>query len=133
MTFRIRRHLLLLFFFCAVSIDCPPLQAQENSRLELLHAETLENLTRNGVATKRLVGKVKFKRGGAILTCDIAEFDAQQNETRLNGHVKVIQDDAVLTSENGVYQRDTEILQLLGDAHYRHLDQHVVAQRINYQ
>lgn len=132
MTFLTRRKSLLHLLGCVLFVF-QTVVAQEGNRLELLHAETLENMTRDGVATKRLVGKVKFKRGEAILTCDIAEFDEKQNETRLNGHVRVIQNEAVLTSENGVYQRDTEILQLLGNAHYRHLDQHVVAQRINYQ
>ncbi|MCF7797141.1 MAG: hypothetical protein K9N11_02535 [Lentisphaeria bacterium] len=130
---RFYRRYRSLLFLLAAQLLWIPVNAQESNRLELLNARTLENITRNGVTVKRLVGEVKFKRGQAILTCDLAEFDERQNETRLNGNVRVVQGEAVLTSENGVYHRDTEILKLTGNARYRHRDQRVTAQRINYQ
>ncbi len=108
------------------------LTAQDNFRLELLHANQLENVTRNGISTKRLVGNVKFRRGEAILTCDIAEFDEKQDETRLNGHVRVTQGEAVLTGDNGIYDGKLDVLSILGHARYQHRDQLMLAQRLKY-
>ena len=123
---------LLCVVFFAVILPGKSLAAKDHFRLELLHANQLENVTRNGISTKRLVGQVKFRRGEAILTCDIAEFDENQAETRLNGHVRVTQGEAVLTGDDGIYDGKSDVLSILGHARYQHRDQLMVAQRLKY-
>lgn len=86
-------QLLTLVFFLPLCV-----LAQENkkpTKVELLHANTLEYDERIAPQTRRLIGDVKFKHDDAIMDCDSAYMYSITNSLDAFGNVHVLQADTV--------------------------------------
>ena len=94
-----------LFLFLIASLI-----AQSDSRLKLQRADTLQNITINGVSMQYLKGNVIFKKGDMVLRCDWARFDKQSQEGFLYGKVSMDQKDQNLVSDSLYIDSPNDIL-----------------------
>lgn len=84
--------------------------AQENSTLEIIRAGVLKG----GRGFDRLIGDVEMKHQQSLIYCDSAHFFREQNNARLFGHVKIVdQEDPVqTTSSYAEYDGNTKLAKL---------------------
>ena len=94
-----------LFLFLIASLI-----AQSDSRLRLQRADTLQNITMNGVSMQYLKGNVIFKKGDMVLRCDWARFDKQSQKGFLYGKVSMDQKDQNLVSDSLYIDSPNDIL-----------------------
>ena len=76
------------FFFTLV-------KAQEQDRVQLLHADFLEYDEAAMGPFKRLVGNVAFQHDSVVLDCDSAHFFSEQNYVEAYSHVYIRQGDSL--------------------------------------
>lgn len=92
--------------------------AAKRDKLELIRADEMRSFSQNGITYRRVSGDVMFKRGKATLTCQVAEFQVERDEARLDGQVKISTEDAVLSGQKAFYYGDREYVELIGDAKF---------------
>lgn len=92
--------------------------AASRDKLELIRADEISSFNRNGVTYRRVSGDVKLKRGDAVLTCQVAEFQVERDEARLDGQVKIVTDNAVLSGNQARYYGSREYMELIGNARF---------------
>lgn len=78
----------LLFFF--------GMNASAQSRVELLGADELTGIEKNGQKLVRLIGNVSFKQDNAIMTCDSAYQDKASNTFEAFGRVYINEKDSLI-------------------------------------
>jgi len=84
----------ILFYF--ITLLSPFLsQAQNNAKIEILNANTLEFHENLGKKAKRLIGDVQFKHGDALMFCDSAYFYSELNSMDAFSNVRVEQGDSL--------------------------------------
>lgn len=108
------------------------LWAAQGEKLELIRADKIKSFTRNGETYRRLVGDVKLRRGDAILTCELAEFQMEKDEAILSGQVVIITPDSRLHGKTAHYYGDREYVELLGDAQFEDDPYLVTAEKLGY-
>ena len=113
----LRKTLLVLLL---VSALCPPLSAQRgrgqqaDSVVTLVSADTLEQFTtRRGVRFRRAINP-RFFHNNTYLVCDSAEWNVDDRVINAYGHVQIIQDRTVLSSERLEYLIDEDLAQFRG-------------------
>lgn len=89
---------------------------QQSTVIELRSAQRLEGKMVGDEEVRELIGNVHFtqptKSGGRVYVwCDRAIRFMVQNKLELYGNVKVQQDDALLTSNEGVYNATTRVME----------------------
>jgi lipopolysaccharide export system protein LptA len=90
--------------------------AQTSSYIELKSAQRLEGKVINNEEVRELIGNVHFtqptKDGSeALVWCDRAIRYMVQNKMELYGNVKVVQGDATLYSDEGLYDANTRVME----------------------
>lgn len=83
-----RSLLLLCFLFIALS-------AVSQSRVELLSADELSGIQKDGVKLVRLIGNVAFKHENAVMRCDSAYQNKADNTFEAFGRVYINENDSV--------------------------------------
>ena len=113
----LRKTLLVLLLLSAL---CPPLSAQRSRRQQadsvvtLVSADTLEQFTnRRGVRYRR-AAKPRFFHNNTYLVCDSAEWNVDDRVINAYGHVQIIQDRTVLSSDRLEYLIDEDLAQFRG-------------------
>jgi len=81
-----------------------PVHGAEQSRLNLEHADRAEG---SGTREKRLIGNVRFVQDEAVLECDSARHNADQQSAVLQGRVRFHKGIQRLYSEQLLYFEDT--------------------------
>jgi len=117
-------YLILLVFSQALA--APP------EKLELIQADKIRSFTRNGLTYRRLVGHVKLRRKAAILTCDLAEFQVEQDKALLSGKVVITTPDSRLSSRSASYYGEQQYVELTGNARFENGPFLVTAQKLGY-
>lgn len=100
----------ILVFLLGLWLLAFPSLAQENSTLEIIRAGVLKG----GRGFDRLIGDVEMKHQQSLIYCDSAHFFREQNNARLFGHVKIVdQEDPVqTTSSYAEYDGNTKLAKL---------------------
>jgi lipopolysaccharide assembly outer membrane protein LptD (OstA) len=101
-------------------------------KLELIRADEIQSFNRGGITYRRLVGDVKMRRGDALLTCDVAEFQMEKDEALLSGHVTITTPESKLSSNTARYAGSKEYVELLGDARFEDNPFIVTAEKLGY-
>jgi lipopolysaccharide export system protein LptA len=99
-----RLLLISLLVHCAAN-EC---SAQQTRLIELNHADQMNGLVINGENVREFTGKVRFtqitEKGDRVyLWCDRALQYLNANRIDLFGHVKMIRDTTIITSDQGKY------------------------------
>ena len=109
-----------LLFLLLLSALCPPLSAQRGRRQQvdsvvtLVSADTLMQYeTRRGVRFRRAI-KGRFFHNNTYLICDSAEWNVDERVINAFGHVQIIQDRTVLSSDRLDYLIDEDLAQFRG-------------------
>jgi len=71
------------------------LQAQKTTKLQIIRADALKAVEKQGVKIKKLIGDVALKQKDVFLYCDSAYFYSEENAVDAFGHVHIIQGDSV--------------------------------------
>lgn len=122
------KHLILVVLTGLLA--SPVLAARE--KLELVQANEIRSFVRKGVTYRQLNGDVVLKRGDAVLSCEIAEFQVESDEARLEGQVKITTRTAVLSGNTARYYGNRDYVELLGDARYTDEPYLVMAEKLAY-
>lgn len=86
-------------------------------RIELIHADTVINITTDSTSTRKVVGNVSFRQGTSLLYCDSANINPTDNVIDAFGHVHINQDDSIHTySDHLIYLGNERIATLDGNA-----------------
>ena len=112
----LRRFLLALIVALAAAFS---LSAQENgsqkdSLVRLLSAKSMQLIEENGINYRKVTGPAKFLHNDTYLLCDTALWNVQTNEIFAIDHVKILQDQTVLTSDRLTYYVDRDLAQFRG-------------------
>lgn len=92
------------------------LQAQQQAKIEILNANSLEYDETLGKNAKRLIGDVQFKHEDALMFCDSAYFYSESNSMDAYGHVKILQGDSLqLFGDSLNYSGETQKALLRGN------------------
>ena len=106
----------LLLFFCMVF----PLVAQNrreepaDSLVRLMSAQSAELIQDKGRNYRKVVGPARFLHNKTYLICDTAYWDVDVHIIKAFGHVRILQDETVLSSEKLDYYIDDDLAQFRG-------------------
>ena len=106
--------------------------AQSDGRLKLQRADTLENITLNGVSMQYLKGNVVFKKGDMILRCDWARFNKRSQKGFLYGKVSMEQKGQNLVSDSLYIDSPHDILIAYSNAEVRDSVYNLIADTLFY-
>jgi len=118
----------ILLFLVGVSM----VSAAKGEKLELIQADLIRSFNRGGITYRRLEGSVKMRRGDAILSCDIAEFQTERDEALLMGNVSIVTPHSQLSGDQVRYLGDNEYLELTGNARFEDHPFLVTAEKLGY-
>ena len=86
---------------------------QRDSLVRLIKAKTLELIEKGGRAYRKSVDAT-FLHNGTYLICDSALWNVDEKVINAEGHVKVIQEGTILTSDKMDYLIDEDLVQCRG-------------------
>ena len=103
---RLAYTILLLLVTCSLS-------AQRNERkdslVRLLGCNELQQKEEYGISYRKALGNARFEHNSTKLLCDTAIWNINQNVIRCYGHVKIIQNRTVLSSDKLDYLIDDNL------------------------
>jgi len=105
-----------IILFLAAILSVLPLSAQferRDSLVRLIKATSLELIEQNGRNYRKSVDAT-FLHNGTYLICDTALWDMQARIINAAGHVKVVQNNTILTSDKMDYIIDQDMVQCRG-------------------
>jgi len=112
------RYVLILTGICLLGIK--PAMAQRgdsSSVIHILHADTLNNITRDSVQLARFIGHAAFRQGNTTIYCDSAFKNGLTNQLDAYGHVHINQADSVQVYGDYLhYEGNTKMATLRGNA-----------------
>lgn len=112
------RYGLILAGICLLGIK--PAMAQRvdsSSVIHILHADTLNNITRDSVQLARFIGHAAFRQGNTTIYCDSAFKNGLTNQLDAYGHVHINQADSVQVYGDYLhYEGNTKMATLNGNA-----------------
>ncbi|NQV14973.1 hypothetical protein HQ531_05890 [bacterium] len=118
---------------CALLLSVVDLAwAASTEKLELIRADEIRSFVRNGATYRRLVGDVKLRRGDAVLTCEVAEFQVDKDEAILSGGVTIVTPDSRLSGKTAHYYGNRDYVELLGDTRFEDDPFFVTAEKLGY-
>jgi lipopolysaccharide export system protein LptA len=88
--------------------------AQEVTVVEILSADNLNFVTRDGESFQRLIGNVAFKHDSTTLYCDSAYFFDTKNKLIAFDNVRMVDVSSTLTCDTLKYNGNTKIAEALG-------------------
>ncbi len=103
-----------------------------SEKLELLQADKMRSFNRDGVTFRRLIGDVKFRRGDAVLSCDLAEFQMEKDDALLSGNVLIVTETSRLSGKVATYTGKKEYVEMVGDARFEDDPFIVTAEKLGY-
>jgi lipopolysaccharide export system protein LptA len=90
-------------------------QAQKAEQIEIINAEELIGLKRNGKKAQKLVGDVQFKHQNALMYCDSAFMYNNENAIDAYGSIRINQGDTLnLYGDVLLYNGNTQIATVTG-------------------
>ena len=93
-----------------LSVTCGMLSAKPKEKLRLVGADRLEQITRNGIAVKKLTGNVHFRKGEVNLKCKLAYWFEKDERADFYHNVYMTKEKQVLQADTLVYYAADEII-----------------------
>ena len=110
-----------LLALCLALVAALPLLAQQkkdkedkDSLVMLLSAKSAQLVEERGEHFRKVFGPARFLHNGTYLICDTALWNLDRNYIKALGHVKIIQDETVLTSDKLDYLIDEDRAEFRG-------------------
>jgi len=112
------RYWLILAGICLFGIKPALAQRGDSSSvIHILHADTLNNITRDSVQLARFIGHAAFRQGNTTIYCDSAFKNGLTNQLDAYGHVHINQADSVQVYGDYLhYEGNTKMATLNGNA-----------------
>lgn len=109
----------LLLTFLAVFAGLPHLSAQNNaertdSLVRLMSARQMELVERNGSSFRKVTGPARFLHNNTYLICDTAWWHVDKQQIEAIGHVRILQEETVLTGDKLTYYIDRDLAEFRG-------------------
>ena len=111
-----RQRLILLCalaVFFAPAVSSHPKQERDDDLVRLMKAESIEQLEMHGQQYRKAIAST-FLHNGTYLISDTALWNVSTKKIQCWGHVKVIQDETILTSEKLDYDIDANLARFEG-------------------
>ena len=105
----------LLCFLIAFSTNLA--EAQRANRIRYT-ADTLRNSKNDRGRYRKLISNVVFRQRGTTVYCDSSYFYPRENLMEAYGHVRIVDDSAIITSRRLTYQGNDRIAKLRQDVVY---------------
>ena len=80
----------------------------------LLSSKSAQTVVINGVSYRKVVGPARFLHNGTYLLCDTALWNVNTKVIDAWGHVRILQDETVLSSDKLIYLVDKDLAQFRG-------------------
>ena len=117
MEVKVRQRLIvalaLAVVFAATPLSAHPRKEKSDSLVRLMKAESIQQLMLHGQQHRKAVAST-FLHNGTYLISDTALWNVETKVIHAQGHVKVIQDETVLTSDKLDYYIDDDLAQFTG-------------------
>lgn len=112
------RYGLILAGICLLGIKPAVAQRTDSSSvIHILHADTLNNITRDSIQLARFIGHAAFRQGSTTIYCDSAFKNSLTNQLDAYGHVHINQADSVQVYGDYLhYEGNTKMATLKGNA-----------------
>lgn len=112
------RYGLILAGICLLGIKPAKAQRTDSSSvIHILHADTLNNITRDSIQLARFIGNAAFRQGTTTIYCDSAFKNGLTNQLDAYGHVHINQADSVQVYGDYLhYEGNTKMATLNGNA-----------------
>lgn len=110
---RLIAALALALLFATTPLTAGPRKEKSDSLVRLMKAESIQQLMLNGQQHRKAVAST-FLHNGTYLISDTALWNVETKVINAKGHVKVIQDETVLTSDKLDYYIDNDLAQFTG-------------------
>ncbi|MBQ3976808.1 MAG: hypothetical protein II686_05245, partial [Bacteroidales bacterium] len=113
MTFA-RRLTILLSFFWALLPAFAQEQADTDSLVRLMSAQSVHIVEREGEKVREVFGPARFLHNNTYLVCDTAIWHVDAALINAYGHVQILQDETVLSSDELDYFVDEDRAEFRG-------------------
>ena len=87
---------------------------EKDSFVYLLSSKSAQTIVINGVSYRKIVGPARFLHNGTYLLCDTALWNVNTKVIDAWGHVRILQDETVLSSDKLIYLVDKDLAQFRG-------------------
>ena len=87
---------------------------QKDSLVRLLGCNVLQQVEEGGINYRKALGNARFEHNNTLLICDTALWNVPANIIMANGHVRIIQNRTVLSSDKLTYFIDDNLAQFRG-------------------
>ena len=104
----------LLLLSAAFRLTAQNRQQPTDSLVRLMSAQSAELIQENNRNYRKVIGPARFLHNKTYLICDTAYWDVDIHIIQAYGHVRILQDETVLTSEKLDYYIDEDLAQFRG-------------------
>jgi lipopolysaccharide export system protein LptA len=107
-----------ILFACLFFLTTGILLAQtaDSDVIELEQADALVGSSANGKDLRKVIGNVRFRQKGAVMTCDSAYQYVESNTLEAFGNVRIVQGDTVtITGNKALYNGNTREAKMRGN------------------
>ena len=110
-----KRVLALLFLFASlIPLTAQNRQQPTDSLVRLMSAQSAELIQEKNRNIRKVIGPARFLHNKTYLICDTAYWDVDIHIIQAFGHVRILQDETVLSSEKLDYYIDDDLAQFRG-------------------
>jgi len=107
-------YILLAVLFCLPLSAQQQEEEQKDSLIWLMSAKSAKMVDVEGGRYRKVVGPARFLHNGTYLICDTALWNLETKTIDAWGHVSILQDETVLTSDNLKYLIDDDLAEFRG-------------------
>jgi lipopolysaccharide export system protein LptA len=120
-----------IIFFCEHHTQAQ--QQEKPTRIELIHADSLNFDKDIDKTIRRLIGNVEFKHENAIMKCDSAYMNPDANSMEAFGNIRINQGDTLsLTGKHLDYDGNTSLAVVTGDVSLRDRNMLLTTDKLDY-
>lgn len=101
----------VLFPIC---VNAQGTSGKVDSLVSLISAKSMELIEKDGINYRKVTGPARFLHNDTFLICDTALWNVNTEEIEAIGHVKILQNETVLTSDNLKYIIPLNLAQFRG-------------------
>ena len=119
-------------FLIILLMASPLVHAQKGKKIRYKAEGSLESGRRDGESYRKLVDKVVFTQENTTVYCDSSLFFSKRNVMEAFGHVKIVDDPAVITSVELLYEGDARMARLRKNVVYREGERRLYTDFLDY-
>ena len=119
-------------FLIILLMASPLVHAQKGKKIRYKAEGSLESGRRDGESYRKLVDKVVFTQENTTVYCDSSLFFSKRNVMEAFGHVRIVDDPAVITSDELLYEGDARMARLRKNVVYREGERRLYTDFLDY-